>query len=446
MPQVQGIGNTWNLPNYAGELFTADPTQTPFLSMIGGLTGGRQTNNFEFPTAVLYDFPPAGQPEISEMDSAVAPKAAHIAREQEKNVVQIHQEVIDLTYAKMSNTGRMTGLNTAGQTANPGDEKAWQIQQKLVKIARDVEYSFLQGKYQIADSATKANKTRGMIELCTSPAGNHIAAGGEVLDKDMLKQLFRDMADNGAYFGKMVLFCGAYLKQAITDLYAEQFRAQMQTTQNVGGMNITEIETDFFKMGVAWDRFMPSDAILIADMAHIAPVFEAVPGKGVLFEEPLAKVGASDRIQIYGQIGLAHGPAFLHGAITGLKAEGTKRIYALGGIPSGTVLNKQPSDLVENMKINADCEVTGEFKNIKEAWTQFGKTNNTGYFFPLTLKQKGEKLTIKTNGDIPEKTVDYPDDQNIVVRLTKKADSEVETLVDGISQGKFTFRGAKFAE
>ena len=86
MAQVSGIGTTWNLPNYAGELFTADPTQTPFLSMIGGLTGGRQTDNFEFPTAVLYDFPDAGQPEISEQASVTAPAASHIAREQEKNV------------------------------------------------------------------------------------------------------------------------------------------------------------------------------------------------------------------------------------------------------------------------------------------------------------------------------------------------------------------------
>ncbi len=444
MAQVQGIGTTWNLPNYAGELFTADPTQTPFLSMIGGLTGGRQTSNFEFPTAVLYDFPPAGQPEISEMDSTVAPKASHIAREQEKNVVQIHQEVIDLTYAKQSNSGRMSGLNTAGQTANPEDEKAWQIQQKLIKIARDVEYSFLQGKYQLSTADNVANKTRGMLELCSSPAGNHIAAEGKPLDKDMLDQLFRDMAGNGAYFGKMVLFCNAYLKQAITNLYAEQFQANMQTTQNIGGMNITEIETDFFKMGVVWDRFMPSDAILIADMAHIAPVFQAVPGKGVLFEEELAKSGASDRVQIYGQIGLAHGPAFLHGAITGLKSQGTKRVYALGGIPTENVLGKSMDELVTNMKINADCEVTGEFKNIKE-WAQFSKTNNSGYFFPLKLNQIGEKITIKGNGDIAEKTEKYPTDQTIVVKLTKKADSEVEILIDGISQGKFTFRGATFA-
>lgn len=328
MSQVTGIGTTWNLPNYAGELFTADPTQTPFLSMIGGLTGGRQTDNFEFPTAVLYDFPEAQQPNISESASTTAPAASHIARQQEKNVVQIHQEAIDLTYAKQSNSGRMSGLNTAGQNPNPANEKAWQIQQKLIKIARDVEFSFIRGTYQIATAANVANKTRGMLELCTSDAGTSISAKGGTaesptyapLSKALLDQLFREMADNGAYFGKMVLFCGAYQKQMITNLYADQFKANMQTTQNVGGMNITEIETDFFKMGVVWDRFMPNDSILIADMAHIAPVFQAVPGKGVLFQEDLAKTGASDKIQIYGQIGLAHGPAFLHGAITGLKA------------------------------------------------------------------------------------------------------------------------------
>lgn len=319
MPQVTGIGTTWNLPNYAGELFTAQPTQTPFLSMSGGLTGGKQTNNFEFPTAVIYDFPEAKQPEISEQDSIKAPEASHISRQQEKNVVQIHQEVIDLTYAKQSNTGRMSGLNTAGQQPGIGNEKAWQIQQKLIKIARDVEYSFIRGNYQNATQISEANKTRGMLELCTSDAGTSIEANGVLLSKNMLDQIYREMAGNGAYFGNMVLFCGAFQKQMVTNLYAEQFRASMQTTQNVGGMNITQIETDFFKMGVVWDRFMPDDSILIADMSHVAPVFQEVPGKGVLFQEELAKVGASDRIQIYGQIGLAHGPAFLHGAITGLK-------------------------------------------------------------------------------------------------------------------------------
>lgn len=325
MAQVQGLGTIWNLPNYAGELFTADPTQTPLLSMIGGLTGGKQTDNFEFPTAVLFDYPDAAQPAITETASATAPQAAHIARSQESNVVQIHQEVIDLTYAKQSNSGRMSGLNTAGQQPNPNDEKAFQIQHKLIKIARDVEFSFIAGKYQKADSADKANKTRGLLELCTSDASTSIDASGDggstpkVLTKEMLDQLYLSMAEKGAYFNNMVLFCGAKQKQAISNIYASQFGAIQPASRNVGGVNITEVETDFFKMGIIWDRFMPADKIMLVDVAHLAPVFQAVPGKGVLFEEELAKTGASDRIQIYGQIGLAHGAAFLHGAITNLK-------------------------------------------------------------------------------------------------------------------------------
>lgn len=316
MAQVSGIGTTWNLPNYAGELFTADPTQTPLLSMIGGLTGGKQTDNFEFPTAVLFDYPEATQPEISESASATAPTASVIARSQETNVVQIHQEVIDLTYAKLSNGGRMSGLNTAGQNPNPSDEKAWQIQQKLIKIARDVEHSFINGKFQKATSASVANKTRGMLEL-TSEA-NHIDGASSALTVAMIKELMLEMATNGAYFNNMVLFAGAKQKQAITSLYENQIGYNQGASRNIGGMNVTELETDFCKLGVVWDRFMPDDAILVADVAHIAPVFQAVPNKGVLFEEELAKVGASDRIQIYGQIGLAHGASFLHGSITGL--------------------------------------------------------------------------------------------------------------------------------
>lgn len=313
---VTGIGTTWNLPNYAGELFTADPTQTPLLSMIGGLTGGKQTDNFEFPTAVLFDYPDAAQPEISESASATAPAASAIARSQESNVVQIHQEVIDLTYAKLSNGGRMSGINTAGQSANPADEKAWQIQQKLIKIARDVEFSFLRGSYQKSTAANVANKTRGMLELAATV--NTVDGAGAAITTDMIKALMLEMADNGAYFNNMILFAGAKQKQAITSLYEKQLGYNQGAARNVGGMNVTEIETDFCKLGIVWDRFMPDDSILIADVAHIAPVFQAVPGKGVLFEEELAKVGASDRIQIYGQIGLAHGPAFLHGSITGL--------------------------------------------------------------------------------------------------------------------------------
>jgi hypothetical protein len=316
MPNVTGIGNTFNLPNFAGDLFTASPTQTPFLSMIGGLSGGMRTENDEFPTGVLYEFPEAAQPEISEQASQTAPEATALVREQKTNVTQIFHETIAVTYAKMANRGKLSGLNTAGQSANPPSELDWQISQRLKKIARDVEYTFLNGTYAKAGTVADANKTRGLMELCTG--GTTIAAGSAELTTDLLKQLFKAMADAGAPFGNMVLFCGSTQKQKITTLYEKQVGYNTPATRTVGGMNIQKLETDFFEMGICYDPFMPSDAILVADVSACAPVFQDVPGKGVLFLEDLAKVGASERKQIYGEIGLAHGPAFLHGSITGL--------------------------------------------------------------------------------------------------------------------------------
>lgn len=99
------------------------------------------------------------------------------------------------------------------------------------------------------------------------------------------------------------------------------------------------------------------------------------------------------------------------------------------------------------MKINADCEVTGEFQHVTDYSSLFGKgADKDGYFFPFEVTQSGETLTIKTNGNTNEKSVPLADNRLNVVRLTKKADSEVEFLVDDISIGKFTFRGATFAE
>ena len=320
MANVTGAGTSFNLPNFAGELFTASPTKTPFLSMIGGLSGGRKTESDEFATGQLYEFPEAAQPAISEQASETAPAATALVREQKTNVTQIFQEAITLTYAKLANRGKLSGLNLAGQTANPASELDWQIARRLEKIARDVEHTFLNGTYNKAADATQANKTRGMFELCST--GTTIAAGNQPLSAELLKQLFRAMSDAGAAFENMVLFCGADQKQRITALYEKQLGYNTPAARNVAGMNITKIETDFFEMGVVYDPFVPADRILISDVAACAPVFQDVPGKGVLFLEDLAKTGAAEKKQIYGQIGLDHGPAFLHGSITGLDYTG----------------------------------------------------------------------------------------------------------------------------
>lgn len=308
---VNGQGTTWNLPNYAGDLFTADPINTPFLTAIGGLTGGMQTDNFEFTTDSQYSLPEPKQPGITETASLKAPTATNIVRSQNANVTQIFQETVSISYVKLSNKGRMSGLNTARQQNNVPDEKSWQIARTLEKMARDVEYTFINGVYAKATSADTANKTRGMLALCSD--GNTIAAGSKKLTKANLQALFKKMYDAGAVFKNMVLWVNSTQKQIITDLYG-----YAPTDRKLGGTNIKQIETDFGNIGISLNRFMPQGTVLAAEMSVIAPVFQPVPEKGNFFYETLAKTGASEDGQIFGQIGLDHGPKFMHGTITGL--------------------------------------------------------------------------------------------------------------------------------
>lgn len=51
------------------------------------------------------------------------------------------------------------------------------------------------------------------------------------------------------------------------------------------------------------------------------PVEQPTPGKGNFFLEELAKTGAGTKKQIFGQIGLDHGPEWYAAKITGLSTE-----------------------------------------------------------------------------------------------------------------------------
>lgn len=314
---VTGQGTSWNLPNFSGDLYTASPTETPLLNMIGGMTSGAITKSPEFTTGQLYNLPDAIQPNISELDSVVAPPATNIVREQKKNVVQIHQRSVNLTYHKLASMGQMSGINKAGQAPNPVDELRFQLDMALKSTARDIEYSFLNGTYALATNVGMANKTRGMIQL-TKEGGVNIAAATAKLTKAMLQTLYVEVAKNGATMTNMVMFVPAILKQAVTEIYSAEKGFILPATKTDGGISITNILTDFCELKVVWNKFMPKDALLFCDISYLSPVFMEVPGKGVFFLEELAKTGASEQRQLYGEIGLDHGPAFMHGSITGL--------------------------------------------------------------------------------------------------------------------------------
>jgi len=137
-------------------------------------------------------------------------------------------------------------------------------------------------------------------------------AGGAQLSSELFDELLRTMYASNAPFTNPVIFCGAYMKQRISQAWGI-----IPADRNVGGVNIEQIVTDFGNFGIVLSRNF-TDTLLIADMAYCAPVFLNIPGKGFLFIEELAKVGASISKQIYGEVGLAYGLGQFHGVITGL--------------------------------------------------------------------------------------------------------------------------------
>lgn len=316
MANTNAAATVWNCPNYTGELYLIGANQTPFLNMIGGLQGGniRTVSDFQYPLAQPWALESASQPAITETASLTAPNPWTYVRSQDVNTVQIWQRQVSVSYAKQSVVGQVTADGTTGLVMLDSqpiqNELDFQITAHMRQIALDVDYTFLNGAYQQATSAAVAAKTRGIITACTT---NTVAAGGAALGKALIDELLRTMAGNGSEFINPVIFCNAFQKQAFSDIYG-----YAPTDRNVGGTNIKQVETDFAVLGIVWAPNVPAATVLIADMAFCTPVFLPVPNKGVLFYEELSRTGASEKGQIYGQLGLDYGPEEYHGTITGL--------------------------------------------------------------------------------------------------------------------------------
>jgi hypothetical protein len=294
--------------NYLGDLFLIGANQTPFLNMIGGMTGGKAYKNFQFPLAQPWSLSAASQNTQSEATSATAGTPTTITRAQDYNTAQIMKYDIAVSYAKQSTTGEFSGIQVTGDQPVQ-DEFAFQKSGALRQMAIDTEYSFLQGTFVDVSGAATNQKTRGIIEGTTT---NAVAAGGAALSKDLIQEVLRDMSSNGAQFANSVIVVNAFLKQALSDIYG-----YAPTDRNVGGVNIKQIETDFADLGVVYAPQMTTSVMLIADLSVCAPVFVPYNGQAVSFTDTAidsAKKGGF----WYTQVGLDYGPEEYHGKITGL--------------------------------------------------------------------------------------------------------------------------------
>jgi len=398
MAGITGMGTTFNLPNYHGELFSLTPSSTPFLSAIGGLTGGGQTSavEFEWQTSDLRD--PSQRVKV---EGAAAPTAEQRVRANVRNVAQIHQEKVSVSYTKQATNAQVTTPSSAPYRGVDGsnpvtNELDWQVVEALKSIALDVNWSFINGVYANPTTNSTPRKTRGILaavttnritkgtsvtglssatdtitetatalvdgdeivftstgdatnivagrvyyvvskatntfKVATTPGGTALTLGTSTSNINYTKpwstaltpvhvgDLMQMAYDNGGISEQetATLVVNSRQKRALSTAYAEAYGKFQETSRTVGGVNVDTITTDFGVLNVMLDRHMPQDTLLVCSMEQLMPVFLNTPGKGVFFEEPLAKTGASDDVQLYGEIGLKYGAETAHAVMTGL--------------------------------------------------------------------------------------------------------------------------------
>ena len=304
-----------NTPNFSGMLFNKGNTKTPFSTMIGAKR--KYSGSTEFVTGQEYETATGSQPKISEAQSLTAPNASVITREQKTNVTQIFQESVGTSYGKMSNMGTLSGINIAGQQANPISEEDFQIAAKMAKIGQDIEYTFLNGKFHKSTGDNDANQSRGLLEAITT---NALDADGKKLSFMLVCEALKCIKDANGDITNIVLGLDSTSRMQLNADAVANGLTIVESGRDVNGIAVDKVLTP---LGTVYLRdlfYLPAGTVALFDPFIMAPVEQIVPGKGNFFLEELAKTGAGTKKQIFGQIGLDHGPEWYSAKIENLSA------------------------------------------------------------------------------------------------------------------------------
>jgi hypothetical protein len=399
MSGITAMATTANTNNYHGELFALSPSETKFLSAIGGLTGGGLVTDYEaeWQTSDLRD--PSDR---QRLEGAAAQTAQGRVRANVRNVAEIHQETVKVSYTRQATSGRYTTPSSAPYASGSGapnpvtNELDWQLVEAIKQTAMDVNYSFLLGEYNNPEDPTStARKTRGLLPAITTNVTNkgtaftgattatdtvtstaHGLSNGDqivftaidavtnivkgrvyyvvssstntfkvaatsggsaitlgtatgvaftkpwstALTVPVVNAFIQGIWDNGGLGGIPVLMVGSTQKVAISAAYAAAYGQAnpLVRGEKIGGVAVDMIATDFGEFGIMLERWIPADAIVAVTLDECMPFFLDIPGKGHFFTEELAKTGASEDVQLYGEIGLKYGAERHHGILRGL--------------------------------------------------------------------------------------------------------------------------------
>ena len=126
----------------------------------------------------------------------------------------------------------------------------------------------------------------------------------------------------------LCLWCDAVTMFQINADAVQNGLTVVPAAREINGIALSSVVTPIGVVYLYLGECLPAGTALLLNLSVLAPVYQPVPGKGNFFLEPLAKTGAGETYQIFGQIGLDHGPEWMSAKFTNISTDLPSKLTA----------------------------------------------------------------------------------------------------------------------
>lgn len=200
--------------------------------------------------------------------------------------------VITSTRSSLSNVcqiiEKVTQVSGTAGKLNPkgiGDVFDAEVTDRMIETKRDLEWYFING-VKTLEADTTPRQMGGLLNLVN--ANNVVLTAGALTEEHFLDALQKmwDKGAQGSYFGLV----NASVKRIINNLAKNgtnmRFNGDNGSVENIMGIGVSKIITDFGEINLVLDRYMATDAVLTLDINEV----QIAELRGTFYED-LPKAG-----------------------------------------------------------------------------------------------------------------------------------------------------------
>lgn len=281
-------------------------------------------------------------------------------------------DAIKSTRGSMSNLcqiiEKVTQVSGTAEALNPlgiGSSFEAEVNDRLIETKRDLEWYFLNGT-KTAEADSTPRQMNGLLNMVAS--GNVVDAQGGTFGEDMILDGLQNMWDHGAQ-GEYYAFVNANVKRLINSFSKlGNIRVTIENgTEQIFGVTIAKIESDFGTIRLVLDRHMPTDAMLAVDLEQVeiaelrGTFYEDLPKSGDYFKGHIINESTIKLLNSYAAMKIVNigkdGTIALNKSTTTIAKDATEKLTATT-VPAGATVT-WASDTEAKATVGTDGTVTG---------------------------------------------------------------------------------------